>query len=100
MRVVPGEIRGMIGEPISYIDRNNQGHFSQESLIEAFERMDISIPYKFAQVQPMDIDEECGGIGELKLNQRDKRLFEVDNPEDGVPNPFAPGFTDIGNHGA
>ena len=41
----------------------------------------------------MDIDEEgAETLNEPKLNMRDKRLLEVDNPEEDMPNPFAPGF--------
>jgi hypothetical protein len=47
----------------------------------------------------MDENEEVEGPGaglmnEPKLNLRDKRLLEVDNPEEDVKNPFASGFQD------
>ena len=88
-------MKGSIGDPVNYSDREKQGHFDVEELIERFERIDLSIPYKLLPVQPMDIDEE-GLIDEPKLNQRDKRLLEVDNPEEDMPNPFATGFNKPG----
>ena len=54
------------------------------------------IPYRVAPVLPMDHEDAEGvsHINEPKLNQRDKRLLEVDNPEEDVKNPFMSSFVD------
>jgi hypothetical protein len=85
-RVVNVTLKGPIGDPINYSDREKLGHFDVDELARRFEQMDLSIPFK--SVQPMD--EEM--VEEPKLNLRDKRLLEVDNPEEDMPNPFASGF--------
>lgn len=90
-RVLYSSLKGPIGDPVNYSDREKQGHFDVEELTRKFEHMDLTIPFKLPPVQPMDIDEEAL-VDEPKLNQRDKRLLEVDNPEEDMPNPFASGF--------
>jgi len=61
-------------------------------------KIEVNIPYKLAPILPMDHDGEeasnlCG-LNDSKLNSRDKRLLEVDNPEEDVKNPFASSFVD------
>ena len=49
-RVIYGGMKGSIGDPLNYSDREKQGHFDVEELIERFERIDLSIPYKLLPV--------------------------------------------------
>lgn len=78
----------LIGDPLEYETRKKERHY--EDLLDEFEKMDITIPIKKTKVQPMEIDED----EETKLNERDRRLLEVDNPEEEYINPFSTNLTE------
>ena len=93
-RVVYDAVRGPIGEPKAYSERRAEFEGEEEGL----EKIDVSIPYRMAPILPMDHEEDGeetqGTCTQSKLNYRDKRLLEVDNPEEDVKNPFANSFAD------
>lgn len=93
-RVVYDGVRVPIGEPKTYAER--EAMFTSEEGEEEMSKVDVTIPYKLAPILPMDHDEEGNqeALNDSKLNSRDKRLLEVDNPEEDVKNPFASSFAD------
>eukprot|EP00347_Sterkiella_histriomuscorum_P004404 403360589 len=72
-----------IGDPIDYAQRNEKGDF--ESFKEEFEQLNISIPAK-PIIPLLDLDQEM--INEPKLNMRDMKLLQGENPEECL-NPFS-----------
>ena len=78
-----------IGTPEEYETREKNGEFEAEgenSKVAEFDQIDIRVPQKKVELQPMDIDE-----AESKLNSKDRALMENPNPEEQI-NPFSTNF--------
>lgn len=73
-----------IGDPLEYEKRMENEDYIRKC--EEFKHIDITIPIKKANVQPMDeYDSDFEGM-DAKMNQKDKRI--LNNPEEGG-NPFS-----------
>ena len=72
-----------IGDPLDYEKREERGDFQEESKIVEIEKIDISVPQKKVELQPMDANDLDGAT---KLNQKDIQLLDSNNPE---INPFS-----------
>lgn len=44
----------MIGDPVEFEKREERGDFREEELCEKLNKMDISVPVKKPELQPMD----------------------------------------------
>ena len=78
-----------IGEPLEYEKREEKGDF--ENNMEELDKIDVEIPMKKAQLQPMDsFDcEQTNKQSEYtqKLNNKDLQMIN-NNPEECTANPF------------
>ena len=56
-KVIYGGMRSVIGEPLGF-HSDREAQYGNPDYEEGFEKIDLRIQYKFAPVQPMDVDEE------------------------------------------
>ena len=67
-KVIYGGMRSVIGEPLGF-HSDREAQYGNPDYEEGFEKIDLRIQYKFAPVQPMDVDEEVEGPGAGLMNE-------------------------------